>query len=76
MGDSMDPTNGYACGEKNTYLRERIALPSAVSANAGNSPGKGVFHFLPLVSCFPGFRVWRFIEIVSPTVVREGIRGS
>lgn len=59
---------------KNMYLRERIALPSGVCAYAGNSPGKGVFHFLPLVSYFPGFRVQRFIEITSPPVARESAR--
>lgn len=58
------------------YPLDRIALTYGVDAYPDNSPEKGVFNFFSLVSYLLGFRVWRFIEIMSPTVVKESARGS
>lgn len=58
------------------YPLDGTALTSAVGAYPDNSPEKGVFNFFSLVSYLLGFRVWRFIEIISPTVVKESARDS
>lgn len=73
MGKSMDLTNGYVCGEK--YVPEgKNSFAFCCKFLCWQFTWEGSFHFLPLVSYFPGFKVWKFIEITSPTVVRESVR--